>query len=95
MCGEPQDNPYSDGLCSVCTYRELVKETNSLCATCKKKCKQTALISIATCPDYVFKKPSDAQKQPLAASSPAPSVKTSKKPKTAKKALKAKKRKVK
>lgn len=61
-CGEKMTSPRDHGLCSKCMYKDLVSRVNSLCATCRKKCKQTELISIAKCPDYSPKTSPDAQK---------------------------------
>ena len=62
VCGEEKTTPYNDGLCSICRYKDLVSKVNSLCATCKKKCKQTELITIAKCPEYTPKTSPDVQK---------------------------------
>ena len=91
VCGEVNDRPFSGGLCSKCNYKDLVSRVNSLCEGCRKKCKQTELISIAKCPDYnpmvSFKVPSKPAELSLSDSE----VSTSKKHKKALKQTKRKK----
>jgi len=100
VCGESNDMPFTDGLCSKCTYKDLVNKVNSLCKGCWNKCKQTELISIAKCPDYSPRRmsqlgigewPLSKPKHLIEPSSPDSEVKTTKKPKKALKAVKRKK----
>lgn len=100
VCGKTNDIPFTENLCSECTYKKLVNKTNSLCEGCWNKCKQSALISIQHCPDYSPRKmsqlgigewPLDKPKHLIGPSSPDSSVKTSKKPKKTLKAIKRKK----
>jgi len=90
-CGSDSTHPFSKGLCGPCTYKELISHINSLCDTCKNRCKQTSLISIAKCPEYTPKKALDARKGPVAARSTKNGVGTKKKPKEALKRTKRKK----
>jgi hypothetical protein len=83
--------PFTRGICSSCMYKDLVSKVNSLCSTCKKKCNQTQLISIAKCPDYTPKSSPDPQKGASELSFSDSGVKTGKKPKKALKQTKRKK----
>jgi len=90
VCGKIEEDSFVDGVCSACLYKEKVSKTNSLCEECKKKCKQSSLVSIQYCPEYVYSRPKITQKQGIATRSRDLGEKTSKKPKEA---LKRKKRK--
>ncbi len=91
VCGEANDKPFSGGLCSKCMYKDLVSKVNSLCDGCRKKCKQTELISIAKCPDYTPKVSFKVPSKPAELSFTDSGVNTGKKPKKALKQTKRKK----
>jgi len=92
ICGGIKDTPFSEDVCSICRYKELVSKTNSLCLDCKKKCKQSSLISIQHCPDYNSKTSFKVPRKPVEPSSSKSQVSTSKKPKKTAKRKKRKKR---
>jgi len=52
VCGDESKTPTTQKMCSKCRYKDLVSKINSLCVSCKRKCKQTELIQIAKCPSY-------------------------------------------
>ena len=81
-CGKTSDYPFTDGLCSTCTYKNLVSKINSLCDSCRKKCKQSSLISIQHCPNYnqkvSFKAPNKPSEPSLTKTEVSPKKKTKK-----------------